>query len=419
MNAISACLLLTAEGTDMAAASLQIPSPVTRPRVALGENPEFELLRACCADRSQKSAGRIDERISQGIGYGVRWDFLLRMAEHHGVLPLVVRQLTPFCAAIPKEAWATFTRAQQIHSRRSLWLTSELARISGAFKQAGIGFLTYKGPALAALLYGDVTMRQFGDLDFLIYRDDVPRATAAVRDRGYHSQLALTAAQEKAFIPIGYERVFNSQYGRNLLEIKWQVLPPFYAIDFDVEKMFLRSDSVNIEGFNVPTLGADDLLLLLCVHAAKHGWEKLSWLRDIGALAARALDWEMVERQARQLGIQRILAVNFVLANRFLEAPIPEVVGTYLQKDGRVGSLVNGIAAKIARGRNCDVTSVVYFREFAALRERRMDQGRFWWRLITTPGVGEWNSLELRNPRSFLYKAVRVWRLARKAMGAG
>src|SRR6185312_2731305 len=100
-------------------------------------------------------------------------------------------------------------------------------------------------------------------------------------------------------------------------------------------------------------------------------------LRDIGALAARALDWEMVERQARQLGIQRILAVNFVLANRFLEAPIPEVVGTYLQKDGRVGSLVNGIAAKIARGRNCDVTSVVYFREFAALRERRLDQGGF------------------------------------------
>lgn len=403
----------------MAAPSLQLPIPVARPRAASAANPEFELLRACCAFGPQEAAdGRIDERIAGAIQYGVRWELLLRMAEHHSVLPLVVRWLAPFCAEIPKEAWAAFTRAQQIHSRRSLWLTSELARIAGTFKQRGIGFLTYKGPGLAELLYGDVTMRQFGDLDFLVYRDDVARAMAAARELGYHSQLALTESQEKAFISVGYERVFDSQFGRNLLEIKWRVLPPFYSIDFDVEQIFLRSDFLNIEGLSVPTLGTEDLLLLLCVHAAKHGWEKLSWLCDIGVLAARALDWEMVERQARRMGVQRILTVNFVLANRFLEVPMPATIADYVRKDRRVISLANETAAKIEGCRNCDVASIAYFREFVALRERRMDRGRFWWRLITTPGVGEWNSVGLRNPRSLLYRAVRVWRLAKKVVGA-
>ncbi|HEY1802158.1 MAG TPA: nucleotidyltransferase family protein [Terriglobales bacterium] len=398
----------------MAAASLQLPIPAARPRVASAVNPEFDLLQACCAHDPQANE---DDRIAEAIECGVRWDLLLRMAEHHGVLPLVMQRLAPFCAAIPKEVWATFTRAQQIHSRRSLWLTSELVRIAGRFKQAGIGFLTYKGPALAELLYGDVIMRQFGDLDFLVYRDDVSRAMTAARELGYHSQLALTEAQEQAFISVGYERVFDSQFGRNLLEIKWQVLPPFYAIDFDVEKMFLRSDSINIDGLSVPTLGMEDLLLLLCVHAAKHGWEKLSWLCDIGVLAAHVLDWELIEKQARQLGVQRILAINFVLANRLLQTPMPATIAVYLQKDGRVASLVNAIAAKIEECGSCDVASIAYFKDFSDLREQRMDWVRFWWRLITTPGVGEWNSLGLRNPRSLLYKAVRGWRLARKAVG--
>jgi hypothetical protein len=399
----------------MAAASLHLPPSVARPRTAPGVNPEFDLLRACCVHGPQ---GTSDERIARAIECGVRWDLLLRMAEHHGVLPLVVRRLAPFCAAIPKEVWATFTRAQQVHSRRSLWLTSELARIAGKFKQTGVGFLTYKGPSLAGLLYGDVTMRQYGDLDFLVYCDDVARATAAVRELGYCSQLSLTEGQEKAFFSIGYERVFDSAFGRNLLEIKWQVLPPFYAIDFDVEKMFLRSDFVSIEGATVPTLGGEDLLLLLCVHAAKHGWEKLSWLCDIGALSARGLNWETIASQARRLGVQRILAVNFVLASRLLGTSIPATLAAYIQNDRRVISLSDGIAQEIEGGRSCDVTSKAYFRRFAGLRERRMDRGRFWWRLVTTPGVSEWNTVGLRNPHSRLYTAIRFCRLARKAVGA-
>jgi hypothetical protein len=399
----------------MAAASLQLPPSVMRPRTAPGVNPEFDLLRACCVRGPQ---GTGDERIVQAIECGARWDLLLRMAEHHGVLPLVVRRLASVCAAIPKEVWATFTRAQQVHSRRSLWLTSELVRIAGKFKQTGVGFLTYKGPSLAELLYGEVTMRQFGDLDFLVYCDDVARATAVVRELGYCSQLSLTEGQEKAFFSIGYERVFDSAFGRNLLEIKWQVLPPFYAIDFDVEKMFLRSDFVSIEGATVPTLGGEDLLLLLCVHAAKHGWEKLSWLCDIGALSARGLDWELIQRQARKLGVQRILAINFALANRLLQVPTPATVAVYTREDRHAISLATAIASKIEGCRSCDVASTTYFREFAGLRERRVDRGNFWWRLITTPGIGEWNSLGLRNPHSSLYRVVRAWRLGQKVMGA-
>ena len=40
--------------------------------------------------------------------------------------------------------------------------------------------VAYKGPALAAQLYGDVTLRTFRDLDVLVTRADFPRARQAL-----------------------------------------------------------------------------------------------------------------------------------------------------------------------------------------------------------------------------------------------
>ena len=56
--------------------------------------------------------------------------------------------------------------------------------------------------------------------------------------------------------------------------------------------------------------------------------------------------------------------------------------------------------------------SVTYFRLMMELRERRRDQFSFWWRLLFTPGAGEWSAVRLPGPLFPLYRAVRVFRLA-------
>ena len=76
------------------------------------------------------------------------------------------------------------------------------------------------------------------------------------------------------------------------------------------------------------TLCDQDLMLVLCVHAAKHAWKQISWLCDIVQLArSRQLDWAALQAKAEGLGIMRIVAVTFLLAHKLLGAAVPRNSG--------------------------------------------------------------------------------------------
>jgi hypothetical protein len=59
-----------------------------------------------------------------------------------------------------------------------------------------------------------------------------------------------------------------------------------------------------------------------------------------------------------------------------------------------------------------DPESVAYFRLMMALRERWQDRVSFCWRLLVTPGSGEWSAVRLPGALFPLYRVVRVCRLA-------
>ena len=61
-----------------------------------------------------------------------------------------------------------------------------------------------------------------------------------------------------------------------------------------------------------------------------------------------------------------------------------------------------------------DPESMAYFRLMMELRERRRDRAAFWWRLLFTPGAGEWAMVRLPGPLFPLYRAVRIYRLAER-----
>jgi len=84
-----------------------------------------------------------------------------------------------------------------------------------------------------------------------------------------------------------------------------------------------------IEGMRVRTLCNEDLLLVLCVHAAKHCWSQLGMVRDIAALARFDLDWRWVTSEARRLGIARIISVSLELARLLLKLELPQEVASY------------------------------------------------------------------------------------------
>jgi hypothetical protein len=370
------------------------------------------LILACCGD---DSGGRLSARIQQVLRHGVDWERLIQLAQHHGLVPPVFRRLSAGMDASRSPGLESLRQQDKANAHRTLWLTLELLNIHRHLQARGLEVLPYKGPVLAEALYGNVALRQFSDLDLLVRSNDLPAIKEALAELGYEPGLRLAQAAERDYLKSGYEYTFDGARGRNLLEIKWQILPRFYTIGFDVNEFFARASLVTIEGQRLRTLCDQDLMLVLCVHAAKHAWKQISWLCDIVQLArSRALDWGALQAEAARLGITRIVAVTFLLAGKLLGAGLPAQLGIERDRAGEV--LAERIVHLIVAEEEFDPESMAYFRLMMELRERTRDRFSFWWRLIFTPGAGEWSAVRLPGPLFPLYRVVRVFRLAGRLM---
>ena len=375
---------------------------------------EWSLLRAACAQipRQEKT-----ERIRLQSRQPIRWKNLFELANRHGVQPLLYQALVDVEDAVPRDAMPTIEQRYQGNLHKALFLSRELIRIVDHLSALGIEVIPYKGLAIAEQIYRDIALRQAGDIDLLIRPQDLPRVRDAVSELGYTPHLALSAAEEQAFLKSGYEYAFDGAAGPNLLEVQWAIQPSFYAIDFDMPGLFQRAMTITVAGHPMKTLRAEDLLLVLSAHAAKHVWGRLVWLCDIArVMSLPTLDWSWIASQAQELGIVRIVWVSMMLANRLLDAAIPQAAQESLSEDPAairvVNDLANEIQTHIASETAYNVESLAYFRLMMRLRERTADRRRFAQRLVLTPGPGEWQAVRFPAPLFPLYRLVRLSRLA-------
>ena len=362
---------------------------------------------------SSPDAGHCDfDRIRILLDSQLDWDAVLLLADHHGTSSLLFHNLEPLANIVPPAILASLRQRYERNIHKSLFLTRELIRILERLDSLRIEVIPYKGVVLSETYYGDMAMRQSGDMDLFVREQDVGRIKSAVHELGYTPRLLIHENAEAAYIASGYECTFDSPAGKNLLELQWALQPRFYAVDFDMGGLFDRAVNATMAGRGMKTLSPEDLLLVLSVHAAKHVWGRLIWLCDIAQVLKRdSLNWDWIKAQAHHLGIERILYITLLLANRFLATPIPVPIRDAVMADKTAHAFTEQIAVSVTEGVCYEERKVEYFRLMMSLRERRADRLRFLTRLTFTPGPGEWETIQLPRPLFPLYHLVRLARL--------
>jgi hypothetical protein len=397
---------------DFMSAPLLSPSADALDSRATDRSKEFDLLCACAGvSLSVEQIAYMGEASERGVN----WHELLRLAEQHGVLPLLARNLSVHARELPLEIEQQLRSAFEGNVRRNLWFASELGRIADYLDKQDLRVIPFKGPLLAESVYGDLALRTFSDLDFLISPAGFERAKLALAELGYRPAEELSPAVERFWLRKGYERSFDGTAGKNLVELQWGVLPYFYAVNLGIDDLLARSGRTSVGGVEVACLSPEDSLLVLCLHAAKHLWTRLIWLCDIAeTLRTQTIDYARVIARAQSVGILRIVGVGFWLAEQLLGAEIPQPAGQLLASDSEVPALGQEFAARLAKGATYDLDSPEYFRRILRLRERRRDRWRYVWRLISTPGASDLAAVPLPETLFPLYRGVRLARLVRK-----
>lgn len=346
------------------------------------------------------------------------WEYLLRTAQRHGLMPFLYRQLKAAGSrAVPAEVLSRLRDQFFNNAARNLLLTEELHKILALFEDEGIEALPYKGPALALQLYGDMGFRQFDDLDLIVRRRDIAKASRLLLSAGYQTPYAIEqSAREAAYLESQRQQLFVSRGGRVCVEIHWGFAPRSLVPALDAEHFWDRLAPLRLERTQTRTLAPEDVLIVLCVHGGKHLWERLSWVCDVAELVAshHGMDWDGVLREASKLGVRRMLLLGLFLCKDLLETDLPESILRELRDD----RIIPTLAAQVKQNLFTDgvsaikPTSSILFNY--RIRERRLDGARHCYHITARPTPAEWAALDLPDTLSFLYYLVRPFRMIRR-----
>ena len=246
-------------------------------------------------------------------------DVLLRFAQRHALSPLVHNHVQRIASGTTFPWLPPLAERFQRTLMWNLQLNAELRRVLEIFQARSIPVLVYKGPALAQLLYGNLGLRVSEDLDLLIRREDVARASATLADEGYLPEYELSGAALAQYNRHSCERNFVEPRTGTLVELHWQILPPLLGIHFDEDLLWSSPQPFEMPGLRCSLLHPDVLLLALAAHAAKHRWSRIAWLADIHELLLRlGAHADSLGSVAERLGMRRVFAVTLLLVRSTL-----------------------------------------------------------------------------------------------------
>lgn len=385
---------------------------------AVRARPEHELLLCCARVRVGRE---VKGRIAGLVRRDLDWDYLFRLAKRHAVLPLLYRQLKATAAAdVPGAQLERLRTTFRDNAARNLYLTGELERLITLFKTEGVDVLPYKGPALAAAAYGDLSLRRFVDLDILVGKSDVGRAKGLLESRGFRPALPLSPAQERLLLRAQHNLPFSRDGGRLVVELHWEVAARQFAPASFGRDLGEGRETVKLLSLEVESLSPEDLLLSLCVHGTKHLWERLAWICDIAELlrSRPQINWQRLYGRAHDLRAGRMLNLGLGLARGLLDAPLPGEVKSLVGGDAAALGLAARVTRRLFEGDGGSPAGLLRAVSFN-LRARGdwRDKARYLV-FVFTPTDGDLGALRLPAGLFFVYYLLRPFRLLLKGGAA-
>ncbi len=381
-----------------------------------GLRPEAELL-LCCARLDLRPGDR--ERIMGLLQSGFDWAYLLEMASRHGLRPLLYRHLNAIAAAaVPKAIFAELWGRYETTRRRNQEMAKELLRVLKLLDANGIAAIPYKGPALAASTYGDLALREFGDLDILLRPQDILPAKALLLAQGYRPKYPLKPAVEAAFLrsPGQYHLVLVHGASAVMLELHWMTDPDYPVGSIADGEWWAALGIADLLDGKVRCFPTRELLLILCLHGTRHYWASVGGLVDVAELIRqrRETDWAWIMATAQELGCERRLAVGLHLAQCLLGTPLPEEIRRRIAQNPAARNLATSMAGTLFAADFGEMSSFARLRLNLSLYERTHQKFRHCVNNLLAPGLVEWSQWPLPRALFLLYVPMRVIRLIKK-----
>lgn len=351
------------------------------------------------------------------------WVGLAELAATQQVAPLLYHKLGArgMLELAPAPTAERLAASYQANALRTMQIYRQLAEIAGIAAERAIPLVALKGVALAGPVYGNIALRPMGDIDLLAPAGQAEELYAALLEAGYKP---IDAAGLGAHLP-QHLPTLGRAGSVCPVELHWRLGTAEDHYHIPLDEIWASPGPLELPGCRLLGLGAEELLLYLCIHATYHheligvGARPLCDLAQLLSVRGAELDWASLSERAGRWRCERGVALALRLAHELVGAPVPPAA---LEQCGAAELPAPLLAASRVQLFSAYAESAAMpaaLADLAASEGPVARAGALWRRIfVSREALGRQFGVSPRDPRIWGYYPLRLAALLRRHSGA-
>lgn len=288
--------------------------------------------------------GRVNDILVPEFDTITNWDLVYDLSQDHQISALLYSFLeSSFKGEVPSvhlEDLKKHSTDQAVFNmlflRKSIALYADLV-------DNGVDAFLMKGAVWAWLLYENPGLREFGDIDFFLKREQINDGLRVLSAHnfepdGYRKYLLNSEKVGKLYFDTDYQLPLIPIADDMIqsLEIQWNTTYPRYHYSFTWKELTDSMVPFEVSGSSLLIPGPESQLLMMIIH---HGgveqWDKLKYMADLIRLLRKYgnhIKWEEVIDKTKQKGFYKIFLQSLGLIYIFTGENYLTFCGKNLEK---------------------------------------------------------------------------------------
>lgn len=369
-----------------------------------------------------KNTRQNQEDISEILQQSLDWDYVIQTAGRNCVLPLLSWNLLQnFNHLLPKTVRDELEFNYQFFTRQNMLLTKKLIDVIRLFESNNIPLISFKGPLLAMAAYGNISLRQFNDLDVLVHPSYLDKAIELLKSNRYIPKTDLRWFERKDwYLSRKKDVIFVDENSDYIVELHWKLSGAHFSYPVEIDRLWQNLETTKLGGIDVKALHFNDLFIYLCLHGARHSWERLSWICDLNELinSNNGADWEQISQTAKRIGCENIFGLGLYLVHKFFGTKVSIQDWEEVENDQTFKELAEQIENRLFNENLTALDITERYSYHLKLKERWWDRLKlhlhyqFWYlQLIFSPKNLDKETFKLPSWSNPIYFVIRPMRL--------
>ena len=349
----------------------------------------------------------------------INWLLFKEFVVQNRIYVIVYNTLKLIPENIPENVLSDLKELTIFTEKQSFFHSVLLQKLIITFLKKQISVLPFKGPALAQQVYNDVLIRPFSDLDILVKKRNALLAYRLLKNQGFIPQFELKDSQFEKYICDEDHFTFFEAKNKIYIELHWDIAGLYLSktLTLHILAPFLETGLLN--NFPISCLSPEALLVYLCVHGSKHGWEYLEQLFCVATLitSTEKFDWKKAHEISQNWRCQKMMLLGVYLAEKVFKSQIPDWIKSKIDKDNVIGTSAERVIQNLFfsdKSKNNITNRFSFFH--ISIRDSFSDKLRYCMRLLFRPTDKEWLYFPVPAALSFIHYGLRPLRLIEQGL---